>query len=365
MNKGYPIEEHFVQTDDGYILGVFRIPYGRNESQNALNRGKPVILLMHGLLDSSYTFVNNFHDESLAFILADLGYDVWLGNNRGNTFSKRHVSLHTDTEAFWNFTYDQMARYDAPNTIDYVLTATNKPQLAYVAHSEGTIQMFAMPTVRPDIVHKIVFDGALAPIAYVEHQKSILLDLLADFDVANIYNIIGRKQFLPGIYLINRLAPDLCDELPDICEDVLALLCGPSNDINASRVDVYVSETPADTGVKNMIHWSQGVKHNKFQMFDYGTKEENEAHYGPQYPEPPTYNLSMVTMPIGLYSGTHDWLADAKDVEHLRQELPSNTIKQDVTVDGFAHLDFVWGITANKNVYLQPNLLSQIIKYLG
>jgi hypothetical protein len=85
-NKGYPIEEYFVQTEDGYILGLFRIPYGRSESMNAINSGKPIVHLQHGLLDSSYTFVNNFPSQSLAFILADAGYDVWLGIYIQNNF---------------------------------------------------------------------------------------------------------------------------------------------------------------------------------------------------------------------------------------------------------------------------------------
>merc|ERR1719192_1870692 len=66
-SKGYPIEEHLVTTEDGYILGVFRIPYGRHET--AANPAKLPVLLQHGLLDSSYTWVCNFPGISLAFIL--------------------------------------------------------------------------------------------------------------------------------------------------------------------------------------------------------------------------------------------------------------------------------------------------------
>eukprot|EP00485_Elphidium_margaritaceum_P005877 CAMPEP_0202692744 /NCGR_PEP_ID=MMETSP1385-20130828/7052_1 /ASSEMBLY_ACC=CAM_ASM_000861 /TAXON_ID=933848 /ORGANISM="Elphidium margaritaceum" /LENGTH=419 /DNA_ID=CAMNT_0049348331 /DNA_START=18 /DNA_END=1277 /DNA_ORIENTATION=+ len=365
INKGFPIEEHYITTEDGYILGTFRIPYGRNESINALNSGKPVVLLMHGLLDSSYTWVNNFANESLAFILADHGYDVWLGNNRGNTFSKRHQWLHTDTEAFWNFSFDQMARYDSPDTIEYILQFTHQSQLAYVGHSEGTIQMFAMPTVRPDVLSKLAFFGALAPVAYVYHQKSPVLELLALFDVGDIYELLGRKQFLPGVYVLHHIAPDLCNAVPQGCDEFLWVVCGPSKDINASRIQVYVSQTPADTSVRNMIHWSQGVKHDTFEMFDYETKEENEAHYGPDYAQPPQYNLSAVALNVGLYSGTTDWLADPEDVEKLRKELPVNATKQDVTVQGFDHLDFVWGMHAANYVYNEPNLLTQIRKYLG
>jgi len=364
-SKGYPIEEHTVITDDDYILGVFRIPRGRNETNTALDIGKPVVLLQHGLLDSSYTWVCNFPGMSLAFILADAGYDVWMGNNRGTTYSKHHRHFKTHSEEFWNFTYDEMALYDTPNTIEYILNLTGHSELAYVGHSEGTIQMFAMPTFRPDIASKIAFFGGLAPIAYVHHQKSPLLKLMAALDVANVFELFGVKQFLPGIYVVNKIAPDLCKTIPEGCDDALVLLCGPTKDINASRIQVYVSETPADTSVKNMLHWSQGVKHEGFKRFDYGSKAKNEAIYGPGHSEPPSYNLSAVTMPLGLYSGTTDWLADARDVEALKQALPKGVVKQDVVVDGFAHLDFTWGMHANSSVYLEPSLLSQIEKYLG
>jgi len=42
----------------------------------------------------------------VAFQLSDLGFDVWLGNSRGNTYSRKHVSLNADEDlGYWNFSY--------------------------------------------------------------------------------------------------------------------------------------------------------------------------------------------------------------------------------------------------------------------
>ena len=41
-------------------------------------------------------------EKSIAFMLAEQGYDIWLGNSRGSKYSRRHETLNADTDdAYW------------------------------------------------------------------------------------------------------------------------------------------------------------------------------------------------------------------------------------------------------------------------
>ena len=103
VREGYPVETHTVTTDDCYILEMHRIPHGKDDEANEVKR--PVAYLQHGLLCSSADWVMGNADNSLGFILADAGYDVWLGNYRGNTYSRGHCHLDpkVNVKQYWKF----------------------------------------------------------------------------------------------------------------------------------------------------------------------------------------------------------------------------------------------------------------------
>ena len=67
---GYPLEEHFVQTGDGYKLTLHRIPSIRYSNQT---KERPIVLLAHPLMSSSAVFTYGPVSNSIAYLLADEG----------------------------------------------------------------------------------------------------------------------------------------------------------------------------------------------------------------------------------------------------------------------------------------------------
>lgn len=163
---GYDHEEHVVLTKDGYLLGLHRLPAKKGETREhpGASTGKPVVYLHHGLLMNSEVWVCLTSPErSLAFTLVELGFDVWLGNNRGNKYSKKSIHHNPNSAKFWDYSIDDFAWHDIPDSIAYILQVTKEPSLSYVGFSQGTAQAFAALSIHPPLNEKINVFIALAP----------------------------------------------------------------------------------------------------------------------------------------------------------------------------------------------------------
>ena len=74
--------------------------------------------------------------ESLAGGLAERGYDIWIGNNRGSRYSNknRRDGEWSDKER-WSWTWAEMGIYDIPAFIDKMLLVTGKPKVTLFGYS--------------------------------------------------------------------------------------------------------------------------------------------------------------------------------------------------------------------------------------
>jgi lysosomal acid lipase/cholesteryl ester hydrolase len=345
---GYPAEVHHVTTQDGYILEMHRISHGF-KSDTAF---KGPIFLQHGLFSSSADWVLNVGDENLAFNLADAGYDVWMGNARGNKYSRAHVVYNPDnSHEFWKFSWDEMAKYDVPAMIDYVLVYTEQKQIPYIGFSMGTSIMFALLSESPEFNEKISAFFALAPVAYGGHMTGPvkLFAPLVNFAQA-LTSLLGVDELLPSSKLMKFLGDTLCEVAPRLaCENFLFVATGyDPYQMNATRLPVYIAHTPAGTSVQNLVHYAQVINTGRFQKYSYGLLG-NLANYGTIIP--PEYDVSKITTPVALFWGQNDIFADPRDVAILAKKLRSLKSNYKVPFDLFTHLDFQWAVQAKSLVY--------------
>ncbi|XP_040831691.1 lipase member N [Ochotona curzoniae] len=345
--NGYPSEEYDVTTKDGYILCINRIPHGR--SQHGSTDPRPVVYLQHALFADNTYWLENFANGSLGFLLADAGYDVWMGNSRGNTWSRKHKTLSANEEAFWAFSFDEMAKYDLPSTIDFIVNKTGQQKLHFIGHSLGTTIGFVAFSTMPELAQRIKMNFALGPVVSFKYPTSIFTSF---FRLPNsiIKALFGTKGFFLEFKNGKIPSTKICNNkmLWMICSTFVSLWAGANTkNMNMSRMDVYMAHAPTGSSVQNILHIKQLYRSDEFRAYDWGSEAENMHHYNQSHP--PLYDLTTMNVPTAIWAGGHDILITPRDVTRILPQI--RNLRYFKLIPDWNHFDFVWGLDAAQRMY--------------
>ena len=97
------------------------------------------ILLQHGFQGDSGNFVYGGPDDGLGFVLYDMGFDVYLGNGRGNTYSRKHQTMSPEEDKFWHWSFQEMASFDFPAMVEQVVVISGAEKIWFIGYSEGAM----------------------------------------------------------------------------------------------------------------------------------------------------------------------------------------------------------------------------------
>ncbi|CAG8455820.1 6888_t:CDS:2, partial [Scutellospora calospora] len=348
---GYFMEEHIVKTQDHYILGIHRLPDGkystndadskshiesifnrcgishsfiRNEHLRSPNGIKPVVLLYHGLMMCSEVWMCNLDEERrLACLLTDAGYDVWLGNARGNKYSMKHSKHKPSSRKFWDYSMDEFALYDLPDTIDYILETTGAPSLTYIGFSQGSAQAFAALSINPKLNKKVNLFVALAPATSPKGLQNPIVDAFIKASPNIVYLFFGRKAFLTMTMFWQKvLSPPIYTKLLDTCMKFLFGWSG--NNMTEEQKAVSYYHLYNFTSVKSLVHWFQIIRANRFQMYDELPPYSSPTAMGHCCHKFPT---EQIKTPISVFYGGSDSLIK---LEVLLKQLPRPVFVKEV-----------------------------------
>ena len=347
---GYYAEEHVVQTGDGYLLGLHRLGWKKGEEGTRVNAAggiqKKVVYMHHGLLMNSEVWVCMTDQERcLPFALVEKGYDVWLGNNRGNKYSKKSTKHKPNTNAFWDFSMDEFAFHDIPDSINYILETTGQPSLSYVGFSQGTAQAFATLSIHPTLNDKVDVFIALAPAMSPAGLSNGVVDALVKASPEVIFLAFGRRMILSSATMWQQiLYPPIFTRMIDMSLSFLFNWSG--RNISPHQKLAAYPHLYSFTSTKSVVHWFQIIRTKCFQMYDDDVQAPLSLASPERYYKVAKFPTRNIKTPIVLVYGGSDSLVDIKV---MLAELPRHTTAREIP--HFEHLDFLWAQDVRQLVF--------------
>lgn len=338
---------------------MHRIPPSGPSSSSAT---KLPILLQHGNMGSSVNWIVPSVESALAYRLSSLGFDVWMGNIRGNSYSLDHKdpNMHHSSGKYWDYSWHEMGKYDIPSKIDYILNITGAPKLHYIGHSMGCTMYFVCMALRPEYNDKVDIMFALAPVVFLSNMSMFSLNLLAPFSYSlqNVYQYLMGGTTMPET--VRKLMLGTLGYSCSVSTTVNCMLCAniyymlfnsDGRQTNHTFLPIIKAHFPDSASTKTLTHYLQNTITGNFQEFDNRFAFPGGFNAYPFYSPPRQYDLSKVTSPVIVFHADRDNIANPIDVAKLVSKLPNVRAVVKVCYPYFNHVDFLYGVDVNVLVY--------------
>uniref|UniRef100_A0A6M2CH00 Lipase n=1 Tax=Rhipicephalus microplus TaxID=6941 RepID=A0A6M2CH00_RHIMP len=341
-DMGYHCETRKATTEDGYVVEIDRVRENAKAAACDRETCDNPVLLVPGMLDDSASWFLNQPSQSAGFMLADKGYDVWTMNTREITNRCEHKELSHSDPRYWEWSFNEIGKFDVAAAIDLVLTTTGASTLVILAFSQGFTSSLVLLSTKPEYNAKVDLLMGYGPVANVSHTGYPLSALLFFSDlIFPVIDPFGKRGYFSFTGAAEATGKPLCSILDGgICSATLFIaLAATPEQVNKTRTPVYMAHTYQATSIKNLHHLVQVAKSKRFAMYDNG-KVDNLLKYGKT--EPPEYPLERISVPAALFSAVRDKIANPVDVADLVRALDAGVVLNYVLpMRNFHHDDFI------------------------
>lgn len=389
---GFQSETHLITTHDGYVTELINVI---NPLADRSQLRQPPVVFFHGALVDTASWISGsirqHHPEiyprstesdgpitssnrSLAFMLANNGYDVWLvatrGSNKQNIdhthyrtemlddllqdlakeLSEQKASRLIDTLKYMDFSQDPLVEVEYPAQIDEVLRLTGSERVSLITYSKATqivFKILASDPVHARRIHSLV---AIAPI-------------LNNVGTSNFWKFMGKFAIsVPnpvGNFIFSQIVASswtrriLATLNPHTWyRYAMSLVVGASPKYQTSAEPSIIGHFLTGQSFTESKHYCQQILVGKLQKYDHGKDINRFVYDGLE--EPPQYNITKIKLKRWMMvSGDQDTLGtpdSSKQYNDLQHFKPDKWIR----VPKANHIDLLFAldndVTVNKPV---------------
>uniref|UniRef100_A0A6G1S7R7 Gastric triacylglycerol lipase n=1 Tax=Aceria tosichella TaxID=561515 RepID=A0A6G1S7R7_9ACAR len=398
--SGFDYKDYYAVADDGYITQILHLI---NPKADKKQLKYPPVLILHGShLDTSiYVMASSIqhhperwprkpidgpmtsYNRSLAFTLANNGYDVWLlggrGSNLANSAWTKEAKLHRSQQPhfkpskwmkayswlpkYWNSGLDDIIKYELYNQIDLVRNLTGAKEIHYFSFSLTTMTTMALLAKKPSYAKMCRTYTQMAPViaaSHFSHLARIYWEKIVPY-VTNRGIGHSPSYFFDQVILkkvVFKLAKSDFLRYTAV-QELNRMLFGPSPIYHTNLERNVIHHLIQPVSFKSAQHYGQVSKTQKFRHYDYGPLG-NLFHYNKT--SPPEYKIDRLEVQNYLIiSAALDALADSLTVQRIKEQTSTPTPVTHMIAPGFNHIDLVAAVEVD--IYVNKPIIEYLDKH--